>query len=155
VSEDLLARAIDLASRASAAAGQGPFGAVVARGDEVLGEGTNRVVEGGDPTAHAEVEAIRAACARLGTHRLEGCVIYCSCEPCPMCYAAIRWARIPRVVFAASRRDAAAIGFDDEALLAELARDWAGRPVEHEQRDREAALEALRRWEADPDRIRY
>ncbi len=155
MTDDLLRRAVRIAEDAIAHPGRGPFGAVVARDGEIVGEGANRVVAERDPTSHAEIEAIRAASARLGTHCLRDCVIYCSCEPCPMCYAAIRWARIPRVVFAASREDAAAAGFDDVVLHEEAARDWDERAIEHEQRDREAGREALVRWWDDADRMPY
>ncbi len=155
MSEDLLARAIRIAAEASTTPGQGPFGAVIARDGEIVGEGANRVVAVADPTAHAEIVAIREAGVRLGTHCLDDCVIYCSCEPCPMCLAAIQWARIPRVVFAASREDAAAVGFDDVRFLTEAAKDWGEREIRHEQRRREEGREALRRWAANPDRIAY
>lgn len=107
-----LARALELARR-SALAGGGPFGAVVLRAGRVLGEGANRVTLDRDPTAHAEVLALRAACAKLGTHELAGAVLYASCEPCPMCLCAALWARVARVVYAATRAEAAAAGFDD------------------------------------------
>jgi len=155
MSADLLARAIAIAEVSVGHPGRGPFGAVVARGDEILGEGGNRVVTDADPTAHAEIVAIRAAAERLGTHVLDDCVIYCSCEPCPMCLAAIQWARIPRVVFAASREDAAEVGFDDVRFREEAARDWDEREIRHEQREREAGREALRRWAEHPDRREY
>ena len=110
-----LTRALDLAS-ASATTDGGPFGAVVVAADGRVFEGTNRVTAANDPTAHAEVTAIREAAAGLGTFDLSGCVLYSSCEPCPMCLGAALWARIDRVVFAADRHDAAAAGFDDAAF---------------------------------------
>lgn len=100
--------------------GGGPFGAVVVRGHEVLAQGTNRVVLDRDPTAHAEVVALRAAAHRLGTHVLTGCEVYASCEPCPMCLGALLWARVDRVWFSATRHDAAAAGFDDALIYEEL-----------------------------------
>ena len=118
--ERLLRRAIELAC-ASARDGGGPFGAVVARAGRVVATGTNRVTAERDPTAHAEVVAIRAAARELGRHDLEGCVLYASCEPCPMCWGAIQWARLEAVCFAADREDAAAAGFDDRRFHAELA----------------------------------
>jgi guanine deaminase len=117
---DPLARALELA-RDSVAAGGGPFGAVVVRDGLLLGEGTNRVTSDCDPTAHAEVVALRSACARLSSHDLTGAVLYASCEPCPMCLGAALWARLARVVYAASREDAAAAGFDDERFHAHFA----------------------------------
>jgi guanine deaminase len=100
----------------------GPFGAViVGPGGQTIAEGCNRVTSANDPTAHAEISAIRAACAALGTFKLEGCTLYTSCEPCPMCLAAAYWARVDGIVYGASRTDAAAAGFDDEFLYEELA----------------------------------
>ena len=99
----------------------GPFGALIARGDDVLAEGVNRVTSACDPTAHAEVVAIREACRKVGSHDLSGCVIYTSCEPCPMCLGAILWARLDRLVYANTRQQAAEIGFDDEIFYREVA----------------------------------
>ena len=107
----------------------GPFGAVVVRAGEILGEGTNAVTTIYDPTAHAEVMAIRAACRRLESHSLDGCEIYCSCEPCPMCLAAIYWARCDRIYYDATSEDAAAIGFDDALFYKEIRTDPAMRRV--------------------------
>ncbi|MEZ4386733.1 MAG: nucleoside deaminase [Candidatus Krumholzibacteriia bacterium] len=121
-----LQQAIALAE-ANVRRGGGPFGAVVVKEGTVIAEGVNRVTEGCDPTAHAEVEAIRAACRRLGTHQLDGCVIYASCEPCPMCLGAIYWARPRQLVFAADRAMAAAAGFDDAFIYDEVPRPPAQR----------------------------
>lgn len=107
----------------------GPFGAVVVRAGEVVGEGWNRVIATNDPTAHAEVQAIRAACARLGRFELPDCELYTSCEPCPMCLGAAYWARIPRIYFAADRHEAARGGFQDEDMYRELTLDPAERRV--------------------------
>jgi len=153
--EALLRRAIELARSRSAAGVNGPFGAVVARGPEVVGEGWNRVVELGDPTAHAEVLAIRDAAARLGTHVLSDCVLYASCEPCPMCLAAAYWARIPRVVFAASTEDAAAAGFDDEAIYGEMARAWGARRARGVQLLRAEGRAVLDAWHGNARRRDY
>ncbi len=144
----LLREAIRLAGLHSASGRNGPFGAVVARAGAVVGEGWNRVVELGDPTAHAEMLALRDAAARLGTHVLDQCVLYSSCEPCPMCLAAAYWARIPRVVFAASKEDAARAGFDDADIYGELAVGWELRRTSGEQllaAEGRAVLEAWRR----------
>jgi len=119
--ERLLRLAIALAC-ASAAAGGGPFGAVVARAGEVVARGANRVTLEHDPTAHAELVALRAAARALATHDLSGCVLYSSCEPCPMCWGAVQWARLDAVVYAADRGDAAAAGFDDRRFHEELLR---------------------------------
>lgn len=147
-------RAIALATE-SARAGGGPFGAVVVRDGAVLGEGTNRVTADGDPTAHAEVIALRAAAQHLGTHALVGCTVYASCEPCPMCLGALWWARVERVVFAATRDDAAAAGFDDAALYTELQRPLAERRLPLAPLLREEGLAAFQAWEANTDRQPY
>jgi tRNA(Arg) A34 adenosine deaminase TadA len=152
---DFLKEAIRLAEVHSLRGAAGPFGAVVARKGKIVGVGWNRVVEEGDPTAHAEVLAIRDAAARLGTHVLEDCTIYCSCEPCPMCLAAIYWARIPRVVFASPGEDAAEAGFDDTLIARELSLDWKDRRLESSQSLREEAREVLRRWKENPNRAEY
>lgn len=149
-----MSHAIALAS-GSLDRGGGPFGAVVARGDELLAEGFNRVVPDGDPTAHAEIVAVRAACARLGTHALQGCVLYTSCEPCPMCLGAAWWARVERVVMAATREDAAGAGFDDAALYAELVRPHESRVLRIDRVLRDEAVEVMRAWAADPRRVPY
>jgi tRNA(Arg) A34 adenosine deaminase TadA len=115
-----LRRALELAQRNASSGRGGPFGAVIARGDEIVAEGVNLVTSAHDPTAHAEVNAIREACRRLGSHSLAGCTIYSSCEPCPMCLSAIYWARLDALCFAASRDDAAAAGFDDSFLYAQI-----------------------------------
>lgn len=114
-----LARAIELAVE-NVASGGGPFGAVIVRDGELVAEGQNRVTANLDPTAHAEVQAIRAACQAIGDFSLAGTVLYTSCEPCPLCLAASLWSRIDRVVFAGDRHDAAKVGFDDSAFYALL-----------------------------------
>jgi tRNA(Arg) A34 adenosine deaminase TadA len=136
-------------------AGGGPFGAVIVRDGSIIAEGANRVTIDRDPTAHAEIVAIRRAAAALGQFNLAGCEIYTSCEPCPMCLAAIYWARLDRIYFANSRADAAKIGFDDEFLYAELAL-----PIEHRSRETIRLLEgeailAFEAWEAQPDKTPY
>lgn len=153
--DDLLLRAIELAETGSCDGTHGPFGAVVARDGEVVGEGCNHVVAGRDPTAHAEVVAIRAAAATLGTHELDGCTIYCSCEPCPMCLGAIYWARISRVVYACTAADAARAGFADADIYGEMGRPWGERRISAEQRLRERGVEALRAWTENPRHVKY
>jgi tRNA(Arg) A34 adenosine deaminase TadA len=140
---------------ASVESGGGPFGAVVTRAGVAIARGQNRVVPHADPTAHAEVEAIRAACRALGTHTLEGCELYASCEPCPMCLGAIHWARIERVHHACSRADAAAAGFDDELLHRELALPIGRRALSLVQEGRDQGLAAFRAWSAKSDRVPY
>lgn len=152
---DLLERAIDAAT-ASVAEGGGPFGALVSRGSRVLAVGQNAVTRVNDPTAHAEIVAIRAACDRLGTFTLAGCTLFASCEPCPMCLAAALWARIDRIVFAASRNDAACAGFDDRAFYDLFETDpgtWRLPVViEEPSRNRTEPFDA---WGAKPDRVEY
>ena len=150
-----LREAIHLAGKHSLAGTAGPFGAVVVRQGEVVGTGWNRVVADQDPTAHAEVLAIRDAARNLGNHVLDDCVIYCSCEPCPMCLAAIYWARIPRVVFACSGEDARGVGFDDTVIAKELALNWEDRSLQALQALREEGKEVLKEWGEKPDRIEY
>ena len=142
-------------ARASVRAGGGPFGCVVARDGRAIADGSNRVTLANDPTAHAEIVAIRAACKALGSFKLDRCTIYSSCEPCPMCLGAIYWARAHRLVFACTRDDAAAIGFDDERIYRELERPFAARAMQTESLLREEALTAFRDWSATPDRREY
>ena len=149
-----LSRAIELA-RASVARGGGPFGAVITRGDEVLAEAANAVVPNHDPTAHAEIQAIRAACAKLGTHVLEGCELWSSCEPCPMCLSAAWWARLERVHFAADRDQAAAAGFDDRALYEEVATPLDARKLPIVHHPGESGQLPFDDWRALEDRAEY
>ncbi len=133
----------------------GPFGAIVVRDGKVVAEGWNRVTSANDPTAHAEVTAIRDACAALGTFSLRGCDIYTSCEPCPMCLAAIYWARLDRVFFANSREDAAAIGFDDALIYAEVSKPIADRVIPTTQLALPEAAAVFAEWHAKPDKVQY
>jgi guanine deaminase len=133
----------------------GPFGAVVVKGGAIVAEGVNLVTSTNDPTAHAEVLAIRAACKKLGGFDLEGCEIYSSCEPCPMCLGAIYWARLSRVYFANSAGDASRIGFDDSVIYREITQPHAQRKIPMIEMMREEALAAFRAWEDKPDKIAY
>ena len=152
---NFMRRAIDL-SRIHMEAGEGgPFGAVVVKDGHILGEGWNRVTSTCDPTAHAEVVAIRDACGRLGTFTLKGCEIYTSCEPCPMCLSAIYWARLDRIWFANGRADAAAIQFDDEWLYREVALPMTDRSLPAVELMRDEALAVFRAWDAKVDKTRY
>ncbi len=146
--EQFLRESLRLAALGMERGEGGPFGALVVRGTEVLGRGWNRVLATNDPTAHAEVVAIREACNRVRSYWLVGCTLYSSCEPCPMCLAAAYWARIPRLVFAAGREDAAAIGFADRELYRQLALPPGGRSMELRQLLAEEAREVMRRWPA-------
>jgi tRNA(Arg) A34 adenosine deaminase TadA len=133
----------------------GPFGAVVVRGSDVIGEGTNQVTSTNDPSAHAEVLAVRAACQRLRTFQLRGCEIYSSCEPCPMCLSLIYWARLDKVYYASTAEDAAAIGFDDSRIYGELRSPNDNRSVPMVRLQIADALVAFRAWQGKPDKIPY
>ena len=133
----------------------GPFAAVVVKEGRIIAAGANCVTSTNDPTAHAEVTAIREACRILGTFKLTGCEIYTSCEPCPMCLGAIYWARPERVYFGATARDASAAGFDDSFIYDELKRPHTERRIPLEPMMREAALEPFREWGQKGDRVRY
>ena len=133
----------------------GPFGAVVVREGEIIGRGWNQVTSRNDPTAHAEVMAIRAACKKLNTFQLDDCELYASCEPCPMCLSAIYWARIRRIFYANTRRDAAKIKFDDDLIYREISRPMARRKIPMRQLLRPEALKAFAAWEAKTDKVRY
>jgi len=135
--------------------GGGPFGAVVARDGAIVGRGRNRVTPDNDPTAHAEVLAIRAACRTLGSFSLEGCELYVNCEPCPMCLAAAYWARLERIYYAAARDDAAAVGFDDALIHQEVCRPPGQRRLPLLRLLPEEAGHAFSAWVAKPDRVDY
>ena len=152
--KQLLRRAIAL-SVENVAAGGGPFGAVVARGGEIVAEGVNRVTTLHDPTAHAEMQAIRAAAARLGTFDLSGCTIYSSCEPCPMCLSAIYWARLDRLAYAGTKEDAARAGFDDAFIYRELALPPSGRRLRSSEQLNDEAVAAFEAWRKKTDKVEY
>lgn len=135
--------------------GGGPFGAVIVRDGRIVARGANCVVPDCDPTAHAEVTAIRNAARELGTFDLSGCEIYTSCEPCPMCLGAIYWARLDRMYYGNDKGDAAAIGFDDSFIYDEIALDRRHRALRSVQLLRNEALGAFRAWEAKPDKTEY
>ena len=148
-------RAIELSRQAINTNLGGPFGAVVVRGDLVVAEGFNRVTSSLDPTAHAEVTAIRAACTTLGTHQLTDCEIYTSCEPCPMCLGAIYWSGITRIYFANSRQDAAAAGFSDQFLYEEIPLPVEQRTVPSFRLLGNEAVRVFDEWRAKQDKIPY
>ena len=150
-----MARAIQLSIENVLSGRGGPFGAVVVKDGEIIAEGTNQVTSRNDPTAHAEVLAIRDACMKLGVFDLEGCEIYTSCEPCPMCLGAIYWARLSRVYFANADADASKIGFDDSLIYLELVQPHSQRKIPMIQMMREEALAAFRAWQEKPDKMRY
>jgi tRNA(Arg) A34 adenosine deaminase TadA len=148
-------RAIELAERGMDANSGGPFGCVIAKDGEIIGEGCNRVTSTNDPTAHAEIIAIREACQKLGAFQLDGCVVYTSCEPCPMCLGAIYWARPERVYFACTREDAANIGFDDRFIYEELEKANNERHLQVINLMREEALAVFNKWATKPDKQEY
>jgi tRNA(Arg) A34 adenosine deaminase TadA len=153
--EDFMRRAIALAAEGMRAGNGGPFGAVVVKDDRIVGEGNNHVTSTNDPTAHAEVVAIREACRHLGTYSLQGCEIYASCEPCPMCLAAIYWARIDRIYYANTRADAARIGFADDHIYDEVAKPIERRDVPAVRLLAGEAWKTFAEWQANPGLIRY
>jgi guanine deaminase len=133
----------------------GPFGAVVVRKGRIVGRGWNQVTSANDPTAHAEVVAIREACRRLKTFQLADCNLYTSCEPCPMCLSAIYWARLRRVFYASTRKDAARINFDDEFIYRQVALPLHKRRLKMTQLLRNEALAVFAEWKRKPDKILY
>lgn len=153
--EVFMRRAIKLAQNGIDGNSGGPFGAVVVKDGEIIAEGWNQVTSSNDPTAHAEIVAIRNACDKLGSFQLEGCEIYTTCEPCPMCLGAIYWARPEKVYIACTREDAAAAGFDDQLIYEELDKDIHERRIKIEVLMREEANQLFRNWESKPDKIEY
>lgn len=147
--------AIQLSIHRMEAGEGGPFGAVIVKDGKIIGRGWNRVTSSNDPTAHAEIMAIREACKTLGTFDLSGCEIYSSCEPCPMCLSAIYWARLDKLWFAATREDAAGAGFDDAFLYEEVSKPWKTRKLPAGQGLQNEACKAFEMWKAKPDRIPY
>ena len=133
----------------------GPFGAVVVRKDKIIGRGWNRVTSTNDPTAHAEVVAIRDACRQLKVFQLDDCELYTSCEPCPMCLSAVYWARLKRVYYGNTRKDAARIAFDDDFIYREVSLPISSRKIPMKQLLREEALAAFVEWKNKADRIPY
>ncbi len=152
---DFLRMAIELARQGMNNNEGGPFGALVVKDGQIIGRGNNRVTSSNDPTAHAEVVAIRDACQSLGHFQLEDCVLYTSCEPCPMCLGAIYWARPDRIVFAASREDAAAAGFDDDFIYEEINLLPAERSISASQDLAEEANGVFEEWKQKMDRREY
>ena len=152
--EQLMRRAIEL-SIESVRNGGGPFGAVIARQGEIIAEGSNCVTINNDPTAHAEVSTIRKACQQQGTFDLSGCEIFTSCEPCPMCLGAIYWAHLDKIYYANDRKDAAAIGFDDDFIYEELSLKPQYRKKPSEILLRNEAIRAFEAWQSKEDKTEY
>ena len=152
--DELMREAIRL-SEENVANGGGPFGAVIARGGEIIATGVNRVTASNDPTAHAEVSAIRRAAQQLGTFNLSGCEIFTSCEPCPMCLGAIYWARLDRVYYANTKADAKAAGFDDSFIYDELALPRDRRKLPSVSMMRNEAIKVFEEWARKEDKVEY
>ena len=150
-----LERAIELSKQGMQSGKGGPFGCVVVYENEIVGEGSNMVTSSNDPTAHAEVVAIRAACTKLNTYQLTGCEIYTSCEPCPMCLGAIYWARPKRVIYANTREEAAAIEFDDEFIYNEINAPMAERKIPFLHQPHPEAARIFEIWKNLPDKLKY
>lgn len=153
--EEYLREAIRAARNGMNSGHGGPFGCVIVKNGQVVGRGSNRVTSSNDPTAHAEVVAIRDACEKLGTFQLTGCVLYTSCEPCPMCLGAIYWARPDRIVFAGTREDAADAGFDDQLIYDELPLPYNERRIRTEHMLRNEAQVVFDDWKGKQDKVRY
>ncbi|PCJ83475.1 MAG: tRNA-specific adenosine deaminase [Flavobacteriales bacterium] len=147
--------AIELAIESVGSGRGGPFGAVVVKNGKIIGRGNNRVTSTNDPTAHAEVTAIRDACKNLGHYQLDGCEIYTSCEPCPMCLGAIYWARPAKIYYACTKEDASEVGFDDAFIYNEIELPVEERNLKTVQIMRQEALAAFRDWQAKEDRLEY
>ena len=152
--EELMRKAIQLSDE-NVANGGGPFGAVIVKDGEVIATGVNRVTANNDPTAHAEVSAIRSACRRLGTFDLRGCEIYTSCEPCPMCLGAIYWARIGKIYYGNNKSDAKEIGFDDSFIYDEMALPMEKRSLPIENLLPDEAIHTFETWRDKTDKIEY
>ena len=150
-----MGKAIRVSQQMMRAGKGGPFGAVIVRNGTVIAKGHNQVTSTNDPTAHAEIVAIREACKKLGTFQLDDCELYTSCEPCPMCLSAIYWARLKKVYFANTRQDAAAIGFDDEFIYREIPLALNKRKLAMKQLMRKEASVAFDEWKAKADKILY
>lgn len=147
--------AVDLARQGVAQNEGGPFGCVIVKDGHVIGTGNNKVISTHDPTAHAEVVAIREACRHLNSYQLDGCTIFTSCEPCPMCLGAIYWARPDRIVYACTREDAASINFDDDFIYKEISTPLDQRRIPMQQCGQDIGLEVFRIWLEKKDKIQY
>lgn len=153
--EKFLGLAVELSRQGMESNAGGPFGAVIVRDNQVIATGINRVPSTNDPTAHAEITAIKEACQKLGTFDLSDCTLYASCEPCPMCLGAIYWARIKSVHYANTRDNAAGIGFNDSHIYEEIAKPIPERSISFTQLARDDALQVFRDWTTKPDKISY
>lgn len=153
--EKFMMEAILLSKTGSEAGEGGPFGCVIVKDDVIVGRGNNKVTSANDPTAHAEIVAIRDACKNLGTFQLEGCEVYTSCEPCPMCLGAIYWARPTAIYYANNRQDAAAIGFDDSMIYEECSKPLSDRKIPMRSVARPEAIKVFEQWQVIGDKTLY
>ncbi len=153
--EFFMKRAIEMAEKGMDSNAGGPFGCVIVKDNEIIAEGFNKVTSTNDPTAHAEVVAIRKACEKLGSFQLEDCIVYTSCEPCPMCLGAIYWARPKMVYFACTKKDAAKINFDDQFIYDELEKDMGDREIKFIKLLRKDAIPVFDKWAAKVNKTKY
>ena len=151
---EFMKRAIELSIK-SVNNGGGPFGSVIVKGDKIIAEGSNKVTSNNDPTAHGEIVAIREACKKLNNFSLNGCELYSTCEPCPMCLSAIYWARIDKIYYANTREDARKIDFDDSLIYTELQKNIDKRKIPMIQMMRNEALKAFELWNKKKDKVKY
>ena len=148
-------RAIEMAEKGMNQNAGGPFGCVIVKDGEIIAEGYNKVTSTNDPTAHAEIVAIRKACDKLNSFQLDDCIIYTSCEPCPMCFGAIYWARPKMVYFACTKKDAAKINFDDQFIYEELEKSIADRDIKFVKLMRKDAIPVFEKWAKKVDKTKY
>ncbi len=153
--EYFMERAIEMARKGMNANAGGPFGCVIVKDDTIIAEEHNRVTSTNDPTAHAEIVAIRKACDKLGSFQLDDCILYTSCEPCPMCFGAIYWARPKMVFFACTKKDAANVDFDDQFIYDELEKDIEDRNIKFVRMMRKEAVSVFREWAEKTDKTDY
>ena len=154
IKNKFMVRAIELSINSANSSG-GPFGCVIAKGEKIIAEGSNKVTLTNDPTAHAEIVAIREACKKLNIFNLSGCDIYASCEPCPMCLSAIYWSHIDNIYYANTRDDAKKINFDDSMIYSEFSKKIEDRKIPIKQILRDEALKAFEIWDKKKDKIEY
>ena len=152
---EFIERAIKLSEKGMDNNAGGPFGAVIVKDDKIIAEGYNQVTSSNDPTAHAEIVAIREACKNLNSFQLDGCIIYTSCEPCPMCLGAIYWARPSAVYYACTKEDAAEVGFDDDFIYKEIDAGMENRSIKFINLNRQEGKEIFKKWAAKEERTDY
>ena len=154
-SENYMEEAVSIAIKGMNANEGGPFGCIVVKDGKIIGKGNNKVTSTNDPTAHAEIIAIRDACKQLNSFQLDGCIIYTSCEPCPMCLGAIYWARPDKVYYAGNQKDAANVGFDDAFIYKEIELPYDKRSIPFKQISRELAVDVFKKWSEKDDKTEY